>query len=483
MDETMLINDTLQATLLLSCYFNKNEVGKFKPLTPTEYGRFSRWLYENKFNPADLLQRRKEVLELWVDPKAKVSSERIEGLISRGASMGFALEKWSKAGVWVISRADSDYPRLLKNKLKDLAPPVLFGAGNKALLNTIGIGFVGSRTIDNEDEVFTEAKAQLAVKQKYTVVSGGAKGVDQVSMLSALKAGGDCIGVLADSLFRSSASKVYREFLANQQLVLVSPFYPEAGFNTGNAMARNKYIYILSKAVVVVKSDFNKGGTWAGAKENLKKGWSVPLVRNNEYAGNQELIKLGGYAIDDAFNDFNREFGTGSDVEQVELNVNTVESDTQVDLFSIDSESTDESSSKEPNEAEISSAYANNDVHNLSDISFTATPENQSITKSTAVETDVFNIEQKDNSENLVSSIEKNSEEIESISLQEYGSLLNLFYQDIVRYCKDNNQISLEDLQNKYPELSKQGITKWLSILVDEALIVRDGRKHLYHLP
>lgn len=353
----MPINDTLQATLLLCCYFNSNEVGKFKPLTPTEYGPFSRWLHDNQFNPADLLRRKNQVLASWKDPKGKISSERIETLISRGASMGFALEKWSKAGVWIISRVDPDYPKSLKNKLKDLAPPLLFGAGNKALLNNSAIGFVGSRTIDAEDEVFTESKSKLAVKQGYTVVSGGAKGVDQISMLSALNAGGCCIGVLADSLLRSSASKVYREHIANQTLVLVSPFYPEAGFNTGNAMARNKYIYILSKAVVVVKSDANKGGTWNGATENLKNGWSVSLIRNIEYPGNQDLIKLGGYSIGEAFDDFKLKSEIGNEASQVELN----DSDSiQFDLSSIDAEKSDKSYAKEPSKPEISKNYTEN---------------------------------------------------------------------------------------------------------------------------
>jgi len=362
----MPINDTLQATLLLCCYFNNNEVGKYKPLTPTEYGPFSRWLYDNQFNPADLLRRKNEVLDLWQDPKGKISSERIEALISRGASMGFALEKWSKAGVWVISRVDTDYPKSLKNKLKDLSPPILFGAGNKALLNNSVIGFVGSRTIDAEDEMFTESKSQLAVKQGYTVVSGGAKGVDQISMLSALNAGGCCIGVLADSLFRSSVSKVYKEFLANKKLVLISPFYPEAGFNVGNAMARNKYIYSLAKAVIVVKSDHDKGGTWNGAQENLKNGWSVELVRNITYPGNQELIKLGAYAINDDFDDFNQEFVTSKNNLQVELNIKKAKPDFQIDLFSIDSDNFDKSSSKESNDFQICISCANKDQLNFS---------------------------------------------------------------------------------------------------------------------
>jgi len=470
----MLVNDNLQATLLLCCYFNKNEVGKFKPLTPTEYGPFSRWMHENTFKPADLLQRKDEVLALWKDPKNKLTKERIEALLSRGASMGFALDKWAKAGLWVMSRIDPDYPKLFKNKLGDLAPPVLFGAGNKALLNSRAVGFVGSRTIDPDDSDFTEEKAQLAVNQGYTVVSGGAKGVDKISMLSALNAGGQCIGVLADSLFRSSASKVYREHLANQKLVLVSPFYPEAGFNTGNAMARNKYIYILSKAVVVVKSDANKGGTWAGAKENLKKGWSVPLVRNIEYAGNQELIKLGVYAVDNTFDDFNQAFV----VEQAESNIKKSEADIQGDIFSFDA-----ATSEELSEPQISKPPANKNELDSSGISSPKTDEEQLIaTVFTTIKVDNSKIEQQENATNLALSLEPSDEEPECIALNKYGSLLNLFYQDIARHCKNENQVSLEELQGKYPELTKQGITKWLAILVEEELIVRKGRKHLYHL-
>ncbi len=40
-------------------------------------------------------------------------------------------------------------------------------------------------------------------------------------------------------------------------------------------MQRNKYIYSLADAAMVVHSG-DSGGTWTGAKENLKKQW-VPL--------------------------------------------------------------------------------------------------------------------------------------------------------------------------------------------------------------
>ena len=70
-------------------------------------------------------------------------------------------------------------------------------------------------------------------------------------------------------------------------------------------MARNKFIYALSDASVVVSSALEKGGTWQGATENLKK-WEIPLyIREAEgLKGNARLIEKGGKAFPpDALND------------------------------------------------------------------------------------------------------------------------------------------------------------------------------------
>jgi predicted Rossmann fold nucleotide-binding protein DprA/Smf involved in DNA uptake len=65
--------------------------------------------------------------------------------------------------------------------------------------------------------------------------------------------------------------------LRDGQLVLLSPYDPQAGFNIGNAMQRNKLIYALADAALVVQSDYGKGGTWAGAIEQLDKLRLVPV--------------------------------------------------------------------------------------------------------------------------------------------------------------------------------------------------------------
>ena len=76
---------------------------------------------------------------------------------------------------------------------------------------------------------------------------------------------------------------------------MVSTYNPEAGFNVGNAMGRNKYIYALADFAVVVSSDYRSGGTWAGGEEELRREGGRPIfVRSGPGVpkGNTELLKL-----------------------------------------------------------------------------------------------------------------------------------------------------------------------------------------------
>src|SRR5439155_6469324 len=125
------------------------------------------------------------------------------------------------------------------------------------------------------------------------VVSGGARGTDRIAMDGGLEAGGNAIGVLADSLIATASKADVRELLLDSNLVLLTPYSPTAGFSVGAAMGRNKVIYGLADFAVVVSSDFQSGGTWAGAVEALKARWCPVFVRDGEDApkGNRELLK------------------------------------------------------------------------------------------------------------------------------------------------------------------------------------------------
>ena len=192
-------------------------------------------------------------------------------LLGRGFLLSQAVERWRSRAIWVMSRADVAYPHRLKKRLGTAAPAVLYGCGDVALLDAGGLAVVGSRQVDDALLGYTEAVGKLAARSERAIVCGGARGVDQAAVRGAIANGGKAIAVLADSLEKAALSADHRDALREQRLVLVSPYDPRAGFNVGHAMQRNKLIYALADAALVVNADVNRGGTWAGAREQLDK--------------------------------------------------------------------------------------------------------------------------------------------------------------------------------------------------------------------
>ena len=64
-------------------------------------------------------------------------------------------------------------------------------------------------------------------------------------------------------------------------------------------MGRNKLIYTLADYALVISSDFNKGGTWAGSTENLKNGWVPLFVMDSMHMpeGNKMLLEKGAISM------------------------------------------------------------------------------------------------------------------------------------------------------------------------------------------
>jgi predicted Rossmann fold nucleotide-binding protein DprA/Smf involved in DNA uptake len=263
-------------------------------LTPGEYKRLARFLREKQSQPADLLVADAGALLAACQPL--VEGDRLRRLLDRGFLLSQAVEHWQTRAIWVVSRADPEYPRRLKMRLKNDAPPVLYGCGETGILDTGGLAVVGSRHVDDALVEYTESIGRFAAKAHRALVSGGARGIDQAAMRGALETGGKVVGVLADSLERMALKREHRNLLMDGQLVLISPYDPLAGFNVGHAMQRNKLIYALADAALVVSADYQKGGTWAGAVEQLERLRLVPVyVRSSGEVGKglEELRRKG----------------------------------------------------------------------------------------------------------------------------------------------------------------------------------------------
>ena len=274
-----VLSPNTQAILLLTApLIVKRSKREVKLLTHLEYHGLAKCLHEAHKEPADLLERGADKLIDkcgWV-----IDKTRLKALIGRGFELAQAVEDWHRQAIWVVSRADEDYPPMLKKRLKSNAPALLYGCGEKGIAATGGLAIVGSRNVDQSSLEYTRKIARQVAEAQCTVVSGAARGVDREAMNAALEAGGKVTGVLTGDLKRTAMNREHRNLLIEKRLLLVSPYDPSIGFNVGHAMQRNKVIYALADAGLVVQATENKGGTWAGAIEQLTKNYSVPYVRS-----------------------------------------------------------------------------------------------------------------------------------------------------------------------------------------------------------
>lgn len=245
-------------------------------------------LHDEGLKPSDLFSRRLPHL-------SDEERDRISVLLDDAASVLVAADALANRGIWLRTIASADYPPLLRDRLGSQAPPVIFGVGDTALLADPDVGIIGSREVSAEGATVAEQLAEEAVRLGFHVISGAARGVDQLAMNAAYRADGSVVGVVADSLHQRIRSTDVITTLDAGHTCLISQQHPDTGFSAGAAMARNKLIYALSKATVVVASDIETGGTWAGATEALHHRYGAVAVwrGDGEGTGNAGLEALG----------------------------------------------------------------------------------------------------------------------------------------------------------------------------------------------
>jgi predicted Rossmann fold nucleotide-binding protein DprA/Smf involved in DNA uptake len=225
---------------------------------------------------------------------------RIVALLDAATSFAFALDDAQQSGLRVMSGLAEDFPAVLRERLGRAAPPVLYAVGDVGLLGRPALGVVGSRAVSDAGAKACGEAATAAVAAGLGVVSGGAKGVDRIAMNAALDAGGQVVGVLAESLLRTAREPELRRTVSDGAVCFCSPYKPTAGFTVANAMGRNKLIYALSTATLVVECQEGSGGSWAGAVEALTSR-TVPVLAwtgDGASPGNHALVRRGAHAVD-----------------------------------------------------------------------------------------------------------------------------------------------------------------------------------------
>ena len=288
------ISDDDRAILLLCSSIAAGRGEAARPLGPAGWAKVAAQLDRRAVTPRALLGLDEDGLRGLLG-EAVPSHEAAARQLSRTGQLAIELDRLAMRGMSVVTLAGAAYPWRLRVRLGSTAPPVLFTAGERSLLDAGGVAIVGSRDVDAAGASFAADVAASAARSGRTVVSGGARGVDQAAMRGALQAGGTVIGLLPEGIERRIRDPETRQAIADGLALVASPYHPGAGFTAGAAMGRNKLIYALADVAVIVASAVRTGGTWAGAQEALHAGWVPVFVRSTDDApdGNRQLLRMG----------------------------------------------------------------------------------------------------------------------------------------------------------------------------------------------
>lgn len=232
----------------------------------------------------------------------KFTDKEWEGLkteVNKLPNYSFLYEELTEQGYELINIFQKGrYPQVLKDNLKKNSPIIIYTKGNRSLLDENTVAIVGARKSGKKSLTFTDNISKKMVNDGNVIVSGFAKGVDRKALDSALKYKGKSIIVLPQGILTYTTKKYY-EHIVEGDVLLLSTYHPKAPWSVGLAMDRNKTIYGLSSRIYVAESN-NKGGTWEGVKNGLKRKRTIYIRTpdDNEKNANKKLIKLGAIPVD-----------------------------------------------------------------------------------------------------------------------------------------------------------------------------------------
>ncbi len=234
-------------------------------------------------------------LKQWIESRLLSTSElaRIERISNDRI---YDIIKYCKFNnIRIITPEDAEYPvnlRYIEN------PPVCLYARGKSLDSTApSIGIVGARKCT---EFGSKAAYSLGAKLAlagFTVISGGAVGVDGMAHAGAMNAGGSTVVVLGcglDSHYLMVQDSLRKK--AEQYGTVISEFEPKTPATRYTFPIRNRIISALSCGVAVIEAGRKSGAliTATYAMEQGKEIFAMPgNINEKQYGGTNDLLRDG----------------------------------------------------------------------------------------------------------------------------------------------------------------------------------------------
>ena len=231
------------------------------------------------------MERPKENRELTPDDLMALGygpdmAERILKLLADMPLLQYYMTKAKQADCVPVTRVSTDYPAHMRNRLGLDSPGVLWAKGDLSVLQMPMIALVGSRDIDVPNREFAAKAGEEAARQGFALVSGNARGADQIAQRACLNAGGRVISVVADELMKQEC---------REGVLYLSEEGFDCPFTSIRALSRNRVIHTLGEKTLVAQCDLGHGGTWSGTVRNLKENWSPVFCFRD---GSQAALQL-----------------------------------------------------------------------------------------------------------------------------------------------------------------------------------------------
>lgn len=208
------------------------------------------------------------------------------------------LELMNKEEIEVVETGCPNYSNLL-SEIYD-PPALLFYKGDISLLNTVGLGIVGSRKNTPYGQQACSSLCSSLVKNNFTIISGLALGIDSIAHNSAIENNGKTIAVLGSGIDKESIYPSSNRYLSDKIIsrggLIVSEFSLGSAPLPYNFPMRNRIISGLSLGVLVVESAKKSGAliTARFALEQNREVFAVPgSIFSSASDGPNNLIKEG----------------------------------------------------------------------------------------------------------------------------------------------------------------------------------------------
>jgi DNA processing protein len=206
-------------------------------------------------------------------------------------------------GATILTAEDELFPAALAH-IAD-PPPVLYVRGKLEPADAVAMAIVGSRRCTYYGLEQAERFGQLLGQAGFTIVSGGARGIDTAAHRGALSSGGRTIAIMGCGLSQTyppENEKFFEQMIADGRGALISELPMHTTVLGGNFPTRNRIISGLALGVLVVEAG-RRSGSLITANEAARQGrvvFAVPgRVDSPLSQGANQLIRDGAILAQD----------------------------------------------------------------------------------------------------------------------------------------------------------------------------------------